>query len=481
MAGFRIEGNTSGNVAEVDSANNLRVNLRTDDPDSAGYAVASGEVTDGSSGVARTVRPHDVSPDYRLRVGLDSVLWNDVLSHAVFNTSRYLGVTSTMTITQTGGRFVFNGGSSTASGAVSRMQTYRSFPVIGTYPIYVDMWIGFAAAPQTNNVCEFGLGIASGTTAPTDGVFFRLNGAGELRGVVNNNGAETQTNVLTAYTLGEINHYLIVVHNDRTEFWKEISGVPIMLGYVDTPTANSGPCLSQSLPLLMRCYNSAATSSAQQMYFGAVNISTGDAATTRLWATQQSGMGLSSIQAPDGTTVAMTANFANSAAAASATLSNTAAGYTTLGGRFQFAAVAGAETDYALFAYLVPAGTAAIPGKTLMVRGVRIETFNTGAAVATTATVLEWVLGVGTTAVSLATTDSATGGTRGPRRLALGVQSFAVGAAIGAAASPVDVNLDAPIMVEPGSYLHIILKMPIGTATASQIVRGLVMVNGYFE
>jgi len=65
------------------------------------------------------------------------------------------------------------------------------------------------------------------------------------------------------------------------------------------------------------------------------------------------GMGLSAAQSY---TTGL-ANYANSAAPASATLSNTAAGYTTLGGQFQFAAVAGAETDYALFAYTVPAAS----------------------------------------------------------------------------------------------------------------------------
>lgn len=75
------------------------------------------------------------------------------------------------------------------------------------------------------------------------------------------------------------------------------------------------------------------------------------------------GMGQSCVNAPDSATAGSTANYANTAAPASATLSNTAAGYTTLGGQFQFAAVAG-ETDYALFAFLVPAGAAAVPAKT---------------------------------------------------------------------------------------------------------------------
>ena len=59
---------------------------------------------------------------------------------------------------------------------------------------------------------------------------------------------------------------------------------------------------------------------------------------------------------PDGIAAGYTANYANSAAPANASLANITAGYTTLGGQFQFAAVGGAETDFALFAFLNPAG-----------------------------------------------------------------------------------------------------------------------------
>ena len=40
---------------------------------------------------------------------------------------------------------------------------------------------------------------------------------------------------------------------------------------------------------------------------------------------------------------------------------------------------------------------------------------------------------------------------------------------------------DVPLVVEPSKYFHLILKMVVGTATASQIIRGTCFVNGYFE
>lgn len=472
-----VRGSTSGNGAEVDADNYLYARLAAVLA-KAGFVAATGEVHDGASGAARLLRPLDVSPDYRLRVGTDSVLWQDTFSHTVFNTSTYQGVTSTMTVAPAGGRLVFNGGNSVTSAHVARAQTYRTFPVIGTYATYVDFGLMLTQDPQANNVCEFGLGYAATTTAPTDGVFWRYNASGELKGVVNNNGTETQTSAITPPPANEIHHYLIVIHVDRTEFWIDDQ----LMASVDTPTTSGSPCQSNALPLLMREYNSGAVSVAQRMEVAWVNVSLGDLNASRLWATQMIGMGRSSINAPDGATAGYTANHANSAAPASATLSNTAAGYTTLGGQWQFAAVAGAETDYALFAYTVPAGTAANPGKNLIIRGVRIDTFNMGAAVATTGTTLQWAIGVGATAVSLATADSATAGTRAARRLPIGAQNLPVSTPVGGMANQtIDVNLDAPLIAEPGTVVHLILKMPVGTATASQIVRGTAMFNAYFE
>jgi hypothetical protein len=192
-----------------------------------------------------------------------------------------------------------------------------------------------------------------------------------------------------------------------------------------------------------------------------------------------SGQGLSAIQGASGHTQGQTANNVNSTVPATGALSNTAASYTTLGGRFLLAAMAGAETDYALFGYLNPVPTTGITGRNLVIRGVWIEVFNAVVAVATTPTVMEWSLGVGSTAVSLATAEAAA--TRAPRRVALGVSNFVVGALAGAKADRVDVNLDAPIVVEPGTFMHIILRVPYGTATATELFRGMVGINAYWE
>lgn len=204
---------------------------------------------------------------------------------------------------------------------------------------------------------------------------------------------------------------------------------------------------------------------ATQVYVGDVTVGLLDMDAEKPWPHVMASMGKGVITNP---TVALTqlANYANSAAPVSATLSNTTAGYTTLGGQFQFAAPAGAETDFALFAFQVPTGLK------LVITGIEIQSLNTGAAVANQETMLQWFLGVDAPAVTLAANTF---------RRGLGFQSFPIGAAIGAQAPDIDRRFSSPVVVNSGRFVHVGVKAPRGTATALQVIRGLVSIEGYFE
>lgn len=183
--------------------------------------------------------------------------------------------------------------------------------------------------------------------------------------------------------------------------------------------------------------------------------------------------GRGSFQDATAVTLDQLANHANSTSPVAATLSNTAAGYAKLGGRYSFASIAGAATDYALFAYQVPSTAR------LFITGIRIDAMVTGAANATTATILDWGLGINATAVSLATADS--GAVWAPRRIPLGMMGCLAAAAIGQKLDPqIEVNFPTPLVVEASRYVHVILQIPVMTATASEVIRGDVMINGYF-
>ena len=177
------------------------------------------------------------------------------------------------------------------------------------------------------------------------------------------------------------------------------------------------------------------------------------------------------FRAPRPAEGAQTANHANSTNPTSATLSNTAAGYTTLGGRWQFVPVSGAATDYALFGYQVPTT------HRLIVHGVAISSVvqvTLGAAGAE----LDWSLGIDSTAVSLATSDSDPA--YGPRRLPLGTQAFVATAAAGAQGNEIVRQFGAPVIVKPNRFLHVILNIPVMTVTTG-LMRGTVMIDGWFE
>lgn len=185
---------------------------------------------------------------------------------------------------------------------------------------------------------------------------------------------------------------------------------------------------------------------------------------------QQAGLGLSLIVDPS--TVAQSANYTNSTAPANAVLSNTTAGYTTLGGLFQFEAPTGAETDYALFAFQVPVGYS------LYVDSVRIEALITGNKSSTSETVLQWALAANSSAVSLAT-----GGPNPPIRFPVGIQQAPKSSSRGEtfAPGPVIYEPRTPVVISPTLFFHVILRVPVGNATPNQIIRGFVNVEGYFQ
>ncbi len=483
-----LQNAAGSNTADVNANSELAVAL-SKVLANAGYASLAGENHDGAVGLPALRRSIYVSPEKRLGVGQDTLLWDDTFHHNVFNLRKYFNIASATALSVGGGFLNFNATSLTTAASGQICRTHRTFPVLGNFPVTLDIWFSLSLLPQAQNIIEIGLGIpgTAVANAPTDGVYMLIDTAGALQLVSNYNGALTTSGAITlpaavAWTAGRVYHAEIVVHGDRIELYFD----GIYIGQVLRSSAASVGGMSQSQTgyLFARWFNAAATVGAQKLTIARWAITLGDGSFARSWPATRVGQGDHLASSPDGMAVAQLDTIVNSTAPVSAALSNTAAGYAVPGGNFQFAAVAGAETDYALFAYQVPASSITQPGKNMVITGIEIDTWNMGAAVATTPTLLNWYAGIGATAVSLATTDAAsTTTTRAPHKKFLGAQSFPIGAAIGARADralSVDVS-QSPLVVEPGAFLHIILRMPVATATASQVIRGGVAVKGFFE
>lgn len=470
-----IKSGSSTDKADVTTNKALKVAL-AETVALAGYAVIAGEIHDGSGGVSALRRTARVSTDNRLRVGVDTPLWTDTFNHGQMNLSKYQVNTTTMTVPLTGGVMSFNNGLSTASGAVAKVQTYETFPIFGASAIEKLWRVRFSQTKQANNVNEVGFGLCSGTTAPTDGVYFRLDATLGLIGCARyGTNSEIVTDTLLASPVpGQFYEIKMIIDQNRVEFFVE----GVLKGVLDDANGAT-PTLSQarSLPMFMRSYNSGVTSVAQKMEIADTAITARDVTLGKSFQTIKVMMGDGGVSLPDGVAAVQAANYTNSAAPASATLSNTAAGYAVPDGQFQFAAPLGAETDYDLFAYQVPAPALGAGNKNMLIQSITIDTCNFGAAVATTATLLQWGFAVGSTGVSLATADSGSAGTRGPRRKTIGFQTFPVGAAIGSKAERLRLDFKGGMLVEAGTFLQVFVKVPIGTATASQIIRGTVNVE----
>jgi hypothetical protein len=394
---------------------------------------------------------------------------------AAVDTNKWIQTTTTMTIAQGTGVITFNSGNSVAIN-VGAMHTSHRFIPFMTRVTALAKFRARHTAHQAGNIIEHGFGSpASAITASAgNGAFWRKNASGDYIPVISINGTETQGTTVTQATFvasvaaTDYAIFEVLVQNNHARFTIfKTTGEVVNMQTVDVPPASTS-FQATHLQVFARTWNSAALGGTVQLLLDDVSVWVNDHTQNKPWPHIQAGMSYAAPTSP--TAYTQNANYANSAAPASATLSNTAAGYTTLGGQWQFVAVAGAETDYALFGFQVPSPYA------FTFTGIRIAAINTVVAVATTATVLQWGMAFNSSAVSLATAAPYT-----PMRVTIGVQAFPIAAAVGAVAADLIWTPPSPVVVQPGRFIHVILKMPVATATATEVFRGVCAIDGYFE
>jgi hypothetical protein len=485
MAGAKIYlSGVAGELAD-DGNGAAKVNL-PNTAEQSGFAVSVSEVDDGTARGFRTMRSGEVTADFRARVGMDTPMLDVSFEGTIPHGNVLQQAVSGMTGAQAGGFFVLNSGNATAATNRAQVVSYRTVPLFGSFPTYLEIWMREGNPSATNAISEWGFGYPNaGVAVPTDGVFIRRNGSGVLQAVLNFGGVETpatltMTNVhsrdgVGLYDPAEVNHWVIAANNDSVEFWCN----DVLVADVSTPAGQGAPMSSSAQPFFARTYvpTGLTASAGRRIELCYIGSALGDANINQSFWMTMAAMGRGSYQTQAGVAPAQTSNSVNSTIPATGTLSNTGASYTTFGGQWRIAATAGAETDYALFGFQVPQGTANLAGRTLHITGVRIgETWVEGAAIATTPTVFQWGIATGSTAVSLATADAV--GTVSPKRKLLGSQSFLVGEAIGALKDGFD--NDIGMAAFPGTFVHVVLKMPVGTATALQFFRGTVAIDGYY-
>lgn len=477
--GIIIKGgaSSSGN-ANVDANYNLQTNLPTTAVQ-AGFAVLSTEEDAGTITGTRKVKKLISCEHGALTVGQYTRLFGDNFPGSALNTALWSqpGLV-TMTVTVANNFLNLNAGLSTAINAVAQVRTYRHFPIDPSNHVITEIVAQFGQLPVTNNVTEWGIGLASGVAAPTDGLFFRLNAAGNFTAVVSNNGVETVSSPVSFATYVGANvtkEFYIVCSDDNVQF--KIGGD--LMAEIALPSGGGTLTASQNLPIFARTYNTAATAQAQVVKIGAVSSILDMTNPTKPWAHILCGAGGHCSQGQTGSTMGSTANYANSANPTAAVPTNTTAALGSgLGGQFWETDTLAVTTDGIISSFQVPAGTSVIPGKSLYVTRITLSSF-VQTALTGGGYVAQWSVAYGHTAVSLATAEGA--GTKAPRRMPIGIQAVASGVLASVqVGSLIDLNFDSPIVVHPGEFIQLV-KKKVGTAPTAGAIAHIISIGGYWE
>jgi hypothetical protein len=465
MAGFRLEG-PSGDQAVVDASGQLSVKLplATVPADVGGVRLYSENDAGSITGDALLLSP-ETDQDSRLRIATETLMDMEVFSYTAQNTGKFVYRNTTMTVTWTAGQMTTNGANVTTTTTGVLVNSYAMFPVSGASVTYVEVEVGFTNQPTTNTIIDFGMFLAAATNpfAPTDGVYFRLTSAG-IHGVANFSGTENPTPTFSfTYTNNRRYKFLIAIGWREVQFWID----DVLYGVLQTPSGQALACASVALPFAVRhAIAGGAAGVALQALVGSYAISLGGMAFNRtLGETFNAALG--SYQGLSGGTMGSLASYANSANPTAAVPTNTTSTVcTALGGQGWETDTLAVNTDGIIMSYLNPAGTAAVQGRRIRVTGVTINSY-VQTALTGGGYVAQYALCFGHNALSLATAEAATA--KAPRRIALGIQTVASGAAVLTQLAQVSIQLQNPIYVNPGEYLAI-AKKKVGTAPSAGVI-----------
>ena len=423
------------------------------------------------------VQTAEVTVNRRLRVALDTPMFQDQFNYSAQNTSSWKVTTTTMTVAFTTGSMVLNSGSSVATSVDAVAQTYRAFPLYTAGEIVFESRHFLTQTPQTNNAVYFGIGTPGTTAAPTDGVYFQFDTTGVLRGVCNVNGTISQTAALTAPSVSVSHDWVIVIDDSVAEFW--IDGVLQATINFIALSASGTPSYSSSGYAFYQTYNGGtAPTLAQLVKVQNIQVTLYGLNTSKPWTHIKVGEGLNLLQGQNGGTMGSTALYANSTPPTAAVPTNTTAALGSgLGGNFYETATLTVGTDGIISSYQNPLGSTTQTPRNLYITGLRwysmVQTVLAGGPF-----VYECGIAFGHTAVSLATGEAAT--TKAPRRFPVGFYTLATTAPVGSLGASFVHNFQTPLLVQPGEFIQAISKN-IGTSGTSGTIAHMSGFEGYWE
>lgn len=488
-----IHGALSGTGADVNASRQLKIVPETDasaNPENVGGMRTFSEVDPGAvTGTPKLMSP-EVSGDYRTRVGVDTILFNDDFAATAQNTSNWSYAFSTLTAAQPGaGTLNFGVVQGTTASHGAFMRTFDYFPIYGTSAIWHESrWGMVTAALVANEVWSAGFGFPTAVTGlPADGAWLQLTTAG-LIGRVCTGGVFTDSGVLKAFgdfNVGTLYRFLIRVSKEEAQWWIDDGADIYLLGTTPIPAGNAQLYQQGSLPAFFMKHNTGNVSNTNTMRVGQIVVSQADLATNKPWAHQLAFAGQSLYVGQNGNTMGKTSWWTQNTAPTPAAATNTAAiaGATTLGGLVSVQPTLTANNDGNLFIFTNPSPGTNTPGKNAVITGVKVQ-----GAVAATLTggpvIFAYGLAYGHTADSLATPETAsfaTATTHAPRVVFIGMESYAANAAAGVLGQGCVLDLsNGPVVVRPGERVALIARN-IGTVTSGGHITVGFQPIGYWE
>lgn len=479
---IKIQGSVSGNIAEIDSNNNQKVNRPTTESQT-GFVAASSKITATNAYENVRHKALEVSENFRTRVSQSTLLFYDNF-HQIqaynFNHWTY-GLTAPTTRS---GFLVLNDALGVGNMSHSA-QTRRCFPIYKQFYTKVEFNLAVNCYPQPSLGLFWGLGYsASGASGQlANGFFFRYTITGKFVCVVANQNVERTSDELNASELlgdlNRVNNFEIYCGTNDAKFYIN----RVLVWQVELNGANSELVSSRDHRVLLSGQannnDTARHGIIPMIRMSAVSVCLCEVGNGKSLAHIQGGMSQSANNLPTAAG-GQTSNYTNSlAAGAGVALSNTTvnAALVGLGGQCAVLPTLTAGTDGILNSYLVPASSVTIAGKTLYITGIRVHgavtTALTGGAV-----IYDYAVAVGSSAVSAATTDSAVN--RAPRRMPIGISTYAANATVGTIGQSVYMKFKTPITVQQGQYFQVLAKN-VGTVTSAGVITHLITVDGYWE
>jgi hypothetical protein len=473
----KIEGGLSGVEAEVHTASRSLNVRQINDDGSRTTAKNIDALVAADEGlplvVANDANWRFLRADRMGNIGTTrhSPLFVGTYDGATLNAAQFISSLATQTLAQATATGVnLNNGASVAAGGSAIVTSLKQFPFFPRGPVLLRKRIRLFKG-GTNGVAEWGFGIPVGNTALNLGAAWQYAADGTLKPVFFFNGTLTAAGTDISASIDSTRYYWfdIIVSDDALVFTVQDPATRLI---ISEQTLNIGVDAARlfaamRLPVFERTYvgGVAATAPATQLFVGQTYVGLLDVDLQRSFGEFEASLGNDGLRNPQ--SGVQNPAHSNNTAGGTLALSNTVPGLATLGGRFAFAATASSLTDYVLFSYQVPTGYQ------FMVTDVSIDMHNDVVASAAQH-VFEWSLGYDGTNSSLAA--------GGHIREFIGMQTLANAAVVGAPILPsIKEKFNRPRKTDSGRFLAVILRLPVGAATATELFRGVVNLNGHFS